>query len=305
MTDEKNQGGGSSKTAAEQLAKQRKELNLQTQPLEVIADLDWDVDDDDAEFTLPTLTVASTPAKSEPAEKPAAASSGTMAMSASDFADAMKEESATSEVAATAAGASAQANEAVKKAQDAAQSAKDAAKGTVDTAPHIQQESAATSSGGTMLLSGDAMKEAMEAAKIEAESTGAEHRETAPHAAVEGGDAPQRSASGTMLMSADAVQEELENQRDAADASNAPTSSGSTGTVQDTTTPAHEPQAPDWSEEEPQREAAAWTAPEDSDALDSSSSAGGPLSNLPSNTRVVLAIAAVIVLVVLVWLIFK
>lgn len=307
MTDEKNQGAGSGKTAAEQLAQQRKELNLQTQPLEVIADLDWDVDDDDAEFTLPTPTVASTPKKTEPAAESKKTSSGTMAMSASEFADAMKEETAKSEAATES--AKAQASQAANAAKEQAEAATQAAKDVVDTAPHVQSDdSAATSSGGTMLLSGDAMKEAMEAAKIEAESTGAEHRETAPHAAVEGsdGDAPQRSASGTMLMSADAVQEELEKQSGSEEttAQSGVAATGSqTGSVEDATTPAHEPQAPDWSDEASEREAAAWTAPADSSV--DSPAAGGFLSNLPPNTRVVLAITAVIVLVIIVWLIFK
>src|SRR5699024_9164062 len=165
------------------------------------------------EFTLPTPTISPEPAQKKAAAAPRT-SSGTMAMSASDFAQAMKNESAD---AATSTPAEAQAA-AETAPEPAAQSATTAKTDIVDTAPHLAKEAAqtaATSSGGTMLLSGDAMKEAMEAAKVEAENSGAEYRETAPHSAVDDAaktDDAQRSASGTMLMSADAIHEEIEKQ---------------------------------------------------------------------------------------------
>lgn len=300
MTDEKNQGGGSGETAAERLAQQRKALNLQTQPLEVIADLDWDVDDDDAEFTLPTPTISPEPAQKTPSKE--RASSGTMAMSASDFAQAMKNE--TADTASTGAAATAQVAQ-----EDAVQAATTAKTDVVDTAPHLTREpaqTAATSSGGTMLLSGDAMKEAMEAAKIEAEDSGAEYRETAPHAAIDDAakeSETQRSASGTMLMSADAIQEEIHKQASGATGPTAQTTSNAnTGSVEEVSTPAHEPQAPAWNEEEPRREAAQWSAPS---TEESNLQPGGLLPGLSPNLKVTLAIGAVIVAVILLWLIFR
>lgn len=305
MTDEKNQGGGSAGTAAERLAKQRKALNLQTQPLEVIADLDWDVDDDDAEFTLPTPVTASKSAAPKPAESKTAApkaeekapaavpkadekapvrtSTGTMAMSAGDFAEAMRNEGIETGAA----------DAAPKPSEDTAQ--------TRDTAKH--EATRAQSSGGTMLLSGDAMQEAMEAAKLEAESTGAEHRETAPHSAVETSEQsaqPTRSAGGTMLMSADTINEKLEEQIREAEATTQPSDGGTTGSVADASTPGHEPQTPDWDQEEPARDQVEWTAP---DAAGDVSKASGFLAGLSPNVRVLLAIAGILLLVIILWLI--
>lgn len=88
MSDDKKSDGGVADDAAKRLAEQRKALNLQTQPLEVIADLDWGVDDDDAVFVPPP---AAEPVKAEPVKaKPAAerapvSSGGTMMMSTADF----------------------------------------------------------------------------------------------------------------------------------------------------------------------------------------------------------------------------
>lgn len=301
VTDEKNQGGGSAGTAAERLAKQRKALNLQTQPLEVIADLDWDVDDDDAEFTLPTPTPVSP--KPKAAAAPARTSSGTMAMSAGDFAEAMKNEGIEADTSAAVAAAAKAEKAAADVATAAAEKAAAASEQTRTTAK--QTTTRAQSSGGTMLLSGDAMKEAMEAAKIEAESTGAEHRETAPHTAVDRSAepvAPQQSAGGTMLMSADKINEQLEEQVKEAQATAQSTDNISTGTIEDTTAPAHEPQTPDWDQQERPRRAAEWTDPDVSDEVSKSS---GFLAGLEPNARVVLALIAVLALVIILWLIMR
>lgn len=296
MTDEKNQGGGSGDTAAERLAQQRKALNLQTQPLEVIADLDWDVDDDDAEFTLPTPIAASTPAETK--SEPKRTSSGTMAMSASDFAAAMRNEPAGEEL-------SQETDDAIEAPSE--QTATTARNEIADSAPHLAKEAthaaASTSSGGTMLLSGDAMKEAMEAAKLEAETTGAEHRETAPHTAVasETTAEPQRSAGGTMLMSSDAIQQEIEKQAPQQDTT--PSTTANTGSLEEVSTPAHEPQTPAWNEEESHRPAAEWSTPSADEA--SATQSASLLSNLSPNLRLVLALSGVILAVVILWLIFR
>lgn len=303
MTDEKNQGGGSAGTAAERLAKQRKALNLQTQPLEVIADLDWDVDDDDAEFTLPTpVTVSKTAAPKADASKTAApttdasktatpkaeekapvrTSTGTMAMSAGDFAEAMR-------------------NEGIEPGASAAEEPPKETAQTKETAKH--EATRAQSSGGTMLLSGDAMQEALEAAKLEAESSGAEHRETAPHSAVEPSEEsaqPQRSVGGTMLMSADTINEKLEEQIKEAEAITKPSDSVNTGSIEDTSTPGHEPQTPDWSQDAPSRESAEWTDPEGAADVSKSS---GLFAGMSPNMRLALAVVGVLLLVIILWVI--
>lgn len=306
VTDEKNQGGGSAGTAAERLAKQRKALNLQTQPLEVIADLDWDVDDDDAEFTLPTPT----PVKPK-AAAPVRTSSGTMAMSAGDFAQAMKDEGIETGTAAAEKSAAAATAGAAAAAATAAAEKSAAAASAQTQATAKQAATRAQSSGGTMLLSGDAMQEALEAAKLEAESTGAEHRETAPHASIEREEQltepqesvqPQQSAGGTMLMSTDMINEQLEEQIREAQAITKPSDSVNTGMVEDTTSSAHEPQTPDWNEEQRPREVAEWTDPDVSDAVSKSS---GFLGGMNPNTRVVLVLVGVLLVVILLWLIIK
>lgn len=172
VSDEKNLDVQGDEEAARRLAEQRKALNLQTRPLEVIADLDWDVDDDD--FPLPDEPAA--PAAAAPAAAAPAASTerlkeaveergGTMMMSANDFRSSLQENAP----AASAAPGS--------LAQDA-----------------VTTPSPTVTRGGTMLISGDDIEEAVAAARDGEEAAAA----------------PVTAPGGTVLMSADAVTAQLE-----------------------------------------------------------------------------------------------
>ncbi len=231
MSDDKNDGVKAG-SAAERLAQQRKELNLQTQPLEVIADLDWDVDDDDG-FTLPNAVPEKKPEpaqEAKPVEQPAKKSSGTMMMSASEFSTALQDNGSIEKVTEKPAEATAAAVDAadtgatnvkgtmlisgaaVEKAVEevkaqAAEEAKTAESKAVEevteavkatqAAAERKAEPSTQSSGGTMLLSGAAMEEAMAAAKNIAKESDEDSKPTSSHKSVEGGAAERKAEPST------------------------------------------------------------------------------------------------------------
>lgn len=163
MSDDKKTDGGAADDAAKRLAEQRKALNLQTQPLEVIADLDWGVDDDDDVFVPPAAAapakaepakaepVKAEPAKAEPAkaERAPVSSGGTMMMSTADFAQSLGTEPAPAKEAEAPAPA----------AQPAA--AEPAAAEPAAAAPKAEA-AAPQSDGGTMLMSTSAITAQLE-----------------------------------------------------------------------------------------------------------------------------------------------
>ena len=152
MSDDKKTDGGVADDAAKRLAEQRKALNLQTQPLEVIADLDWGVDDDDAVFVPPPAAepakaapAKSEPAKSEPAEERAPVSSGgTMMMSTADFQQSLGAEP-----------------EPVKAPAQEHAAEPEAAPAEEPAAPPAEEEAPQTE-GGTMLMSTSAITAQLE-----------------------------------------------------------------------------------------------------------------------------------------------
>ena len=138
MSDDKNkaQGDAGGDDVARHLAEKRKELNLQTRPLEVIADLDWDVDDDELPTEEPAAAAPAAPAAAAPVDTAAhdaqvAARGGTMLMSADAF----------------------------REALDTA--GKQAAEAAAAPQPSAAANDAMTARGGTMLLSGADMQEAL------------------------------------------------------------------------------------------------------------------------------------------------
>ena len=101
MSDDKNkaQGDAGGDDVARHLAEKRKELNLQTRPLEVIADLDWDVDDDELPTEEPAAAAPAAPAAAAPVDTAAhdaqvAARGGTMLMSADAINQQLEQEAA-------------------------------------------------------------------------------------------------------------------------------------------------------------------------------------------------------------------
>lgn len=265
MSDDKNQDAVDQE-AARRLAEQRKALNLQTQPLEVIADLDWGVDDSDAVFMPPPAAEPVTkkteivpPAeakKSEPEADVPVSSGGTMMMSASDFRSALQEESA--------------------KAEKQAEAQIEAAEEVVSTR------------GGTMLISGADVEEALEAAKAEAAAEDAQQGEN---------DEAQQTAGGTMLMSTAAINAQLEEEAGVRAAQQTPdgeeASDGSSQPSDEVKHSAHEPQKPQW-EDEPKSEApAVWNAPKDA----SPAPTGGFAPN-----RIAIGVAVVVILILLFFL---
>lgn len=182
MSDEKNLDVQGDEEAARRLAEQRKALNLQTRPLEVIADLDWDVDDDDlplpdapaaapAPVAAPAVTapVAAAPEPSTDRLQEAVENrGGTMMMSANDFKASLGDSIVAPETTSA---------EPAPVAQEA-----------------VTTPVPAVTRGGTMLITGDVIEDAMAAARD------AEETEVAPVTA----------PGGTVLMSADAVTAQLE-----------------------------------------------------------------------------------------------
>lgn len=292
MSDEKNQDGVVDEGAAQRLAEQRKALNLQTRPLEVIADLDWGVDDEeDFVFTPPTVAApapAPAPEVAPVVETPAAAapvavsSGGTMMMSLGDFNAALQEETA-------------------QIAENAQQSAVPAAKEAPAPQEQAQVAQQPAVRGGTMLLSGAAVLDAMGAAQAEAEEPDANSKQTLPNESVSGAEeiadiAPHQSPSGTMLMSSAAIHAQLEQEADVR-------SSQQIALEQQATTAAHEavaqvahqpvePQAPAW-DKEPQRETASWANPADAHPTAAQNALPAARSN---KTTIILIAVALLVL---------
>lgn len=296
MTDEKNQDGLGDEEAARRLAEQRKALNLQTRPLEVIADLDWDVEDDGDDFgfsspaAAPVAAAVKEPAPSPAAEPAAAApvssapvsSSGTMMMSATDFRQALHDETASESVTAVV-------TETVKEQV---------------TAPMAEM----STRGGTMLITGDAMADAMEAAKMDAADSDAAAENTVPTAAVEGADAiadiapHQQTSSGTMLMSAAAIHAQLEQEADVRSSQLTPAGQPvvSDDHVKATqpqpvvqSAPAQQPQQPAWGNEAPQQQQV-WANPADA------KKSAGNLTTADAKRTKLFVIAGVLVLAILV-----
>lgn len=182
VSDDKNPDVQGDEEAARRLAEQRKALNLQTRPLEVIADLDWDVDEDEFPAAAPAAAPAPVAAPAPAAVAPTASSAaliqdanaargGTMMMSASEFANAL----------ATPAAPAPSANETVTAP----------AATVADPAPVAAPT---VTRGGTMLITTVA----------DADELLASAREQVADAA------PVASPGGTILMSADAVTAQLE-----------------------------------------------------------------------------------------------
>lgn len=321
MSDEKNQEGLVDEGTAQRLAEQRKALNLQTRPLEVIADLDWDVDDDDAVFSLPPAAAkpAPTPKKAEEPAKPAVeaakpaeaakkaaepvvSSGGTMMMSAGDFRAALKEENEKIE---------ANAQQSVSATTEAVTENVEAAAAPVaDAAKDVAEATAAR--GGTMLLSGAEMQEAMNAAKIDTVESGAESKQTIPNEPLEGAEeiadsAPHLTASGTMLMSSAAIHAQLEEEADLRSSQLTPAAQHAVAAQQVAQPTEHapvEPQAPQWGQA-PQRQEAVWGNPAELQKTEEQHGISALTSNRKLIRTAITAVVTAIVIISIVMLVVK